>query len=79
MRIVKGVFAIVMGLILVYVQLVESRPAPCVSSECLGFNIAWLLIFGLGVYALFRGSRMLFASEQPKPTVRSKSSSTSPT
>jgi hypothetical protein len=79
MRIAKGVSGIVVGLILVYVQLVESRPAPCLSGECLGFNIAWLAIFGLGIYALYRGSRLLFGREQPKAGVHSESSSNSPT
>lgn len=79
MRILKGTFAVLMGLALFYVQLFESRPAPCASAECLGFNIAWLAFFCLGLYALWRGGKMLLRRERPFDENRREQFSTAAT
>ena len=83
MRILKGTFATLMGFVLIYVQLFESRPALCASPECVGFNIVWLGFFCLGAYALWRGGRMLLSREHPldaedpeQPSVEAPSTST---
>ncbi len=59
MRPVKSAIAILIGLVLIYLQTFESRPALCVSAACWGFNIVWLMLFLLGLYVLWRGVRLL--------------------
>jgi hypothetical protein len=61
MRVIKGVLALLIGLALIYIQVFQSKPALCVSPECFGFNMMWLLILSLGVYVTWRGVKVFLS------------------
>jgi hypothetical protein len=68
MRVLKVLFMLVVGGALVFVQLFESRPAPCMSAECVGFNVMWLAILLFGLYVLWRAFKLMTArAVQPTP------------
>lgn len=59
MRALKVALMLVVGGALVYVQLFQSRPAPCMSAECVGFNLVWAAILGFGLYVLWRAVKLM--------------------